>query len=283
MVVTQPDRKKGRHLHLAATPVKTYALEHGLELFQPEDINASPSAVFLKNKIADIFIVVSYGRILSKDILALPLKMPVNIHASLLPKYRGAAPINRALMSDEKKTGVTFIRMNERMDEGDIILSKALKIDVADNAVSLEEKLSALAAETMEKVLDRIVLGKMRLKKQVSRAATLAPLMKKRDGLIDWTRTSDEVVNQYRGCAGWPGTYTIFRGKILKILSIKKGPSGAKGRPGEILRADPRALGVACAKGSVLIAEVLPESHKKMDVRSFLAGHQVKTGEILGR
>ncbi|MFB3918614.1 MAG: methionyl-tRNA formyltransferase [Candidatus Velamenicoccus archaeovorus] len=282
LVVTQPDRKQGRHLHLGATPVKTFALNHGLNVFQPEDINNAESLERLKKENADVFLVVSYGRILSAGLLDVPRIMGINIHSSLLPKYRGAAPVNRALIHGEKTTGVTFIKMNAGMDCGDILLQKTLKIGRDDTAPLLDEKLAVLASKYINKLLAMIEQGRCRLKKQHEKAVSYAALMHKQDGLIRWQETPAQIYNRFRGCYGWPGTFTYFRGKILKILELKPGRPVRGARPGTIVKAADNALVIACKRGTVIITEVLPESHRKMPVSSFLAGHDVKIGNILG-
>ena len=282
LVVTQPDRKKGRHLHLAGTPVKEYALLCGLKIFQPEDVNQPASVEILKKQEVDIFLVVSYGRILSKEIISLPKKICINIHASLLPKYRGAAPISRVLMNGERKTGVTFIRMNEHMDRGDIIFQKAIKINITDHSISLEDKLSKLASDYINKILENVKNNKIKFNKQKGKYAPYAPLLKKYDGLIHWNYPAEKIYNHFRGCFGWPGSFTTFKGKILKILGLNIARGGFCGRPGEIIRAEDNLLEVACLRGSVLIQEVLPESHNRMSVKSFLAGHRVRVGDMLG-
>ncbi len=284
LVVTQPDRKKGRHLQPAPTPVKEYGIKHRLEIFQPDNVNAAQNVAFLKDHGADVYVVVSYGRILRKEVLDLPTKLCVNIHASLLPKYRGAAPINRALISGATKTGVTFIKMNEAMDQGDIIFQRSLKIGPGDDALTLDDKLSKLAAGSVNRVLGMIIHGRLRLKKQDDRKASYAALMRKQDGLIDWTMSAGAIINQFRGCTGWPGTYTRLNGKIIKILEVRQtGRWRTKGSPGQVVRAHDNILEIACGKGRVAITQVLPESHRMMSVKSFLAGHPLKAGDLLGR
>jgi len=282
LVVTQPDRKKGRHLRLGATPVKTFALDQGLNIFQPEDVNSAESLEMLKGKHADIFLVVSYGRILSGRLLDVPSIMAINIHSSLLPRYRGAAPVNRALIQGEKTTGITFIKMNTGMDRGDILLQKALKIGRHDTTPVLDEKLALLASKYINKLLAAIEFGRYHLKKQCENTASYAALMHRQDGLIRWQETSIEIYNRFRGCYGWPGTFTFFRGKILKILALRPGRRLTEAKPGTIVKVEDNALVVACKQGTVVISEVLPESHKKMPVSSFLAGHDVRVGNILG-
>jgi len=281
LVVTQPDRKKGRHLSLAATPVKEYALNNRLNIFQPEDINSAEGVEALKKYQADVFIVVSYGRILSKEVLGLPKKLCVNIHASVLPKYRGAAPIQWALIHGETKTGVTFIRMNERMDEGDIFYKKTLKISALDRADTLEEKLALLASNNMGKVLRSIENNKLRFKKQNIKDISNAPRIKKQDGLIHWDSSSKQVYDRFRGCFGWPGSYCYCNGKLLKIVDMEPARNRTTGYPGEIIDIKMDSLEVACLVGSILIKEVLPESHHRMPVKSFLAGHHIKISDKL--
>ncbi|MEK7849265.1 MAG: methionyl-tRNA formyltransferase [Candidatus Omnitrophota bacterium] len=281
LVVTQPDRKKGRHLSLAATPVKEYAFNHLLNIFQPGDINSSCSVETLKKYGADVFIVVSYGRILSKEVLGLPKKLCANIHASLLPKYRGAAPIQWALINGETKTGVTFIRMSERMDEGDMFYKKELKIGPLDRVSTLEEKLATLASSNINKTLRSVENNKLRFIKQNKKDSSNAPRIKKQDGLIRWDCFSKQAYDRFRGCFGWPGSYTYCNRKLLKILDMEPTRNRTTGKPGEIIGIKNDSLEVACRVGSILIKEVLPESRHKMSVKSFLAGHKVKVGDTL--
>jgi methionyl-tRNA formyltransferase len=282
LVITQPDRKKGRHLHLAETPVKTYAITHTLAIFQPENINQSESMDMLKKAGADIFLVVSYGRILSSEVLKVASKMCINIHASLLPEYRGAAPIQWALINNEKKTGVTFIKMNEKMDRGEIIFKKSVAIKPHDNFPSLEKKLSDCASASVNLVLRSVFKKPLRLTKQNERDVTYAPMLKKHDGLINWSLEANKIYDRFRGCFGWPGSFTYYKGKLLKICAIRTKSNKMLGIPGEIITASHDILQVACSKGTLLINEVLPESHRKMSTKDFLAGHHVKVGEILG-
>lgn len=285
LVVTKPDRAKGRHLISAPTPVKSYAQQEGLPLFQPEDINSADSAAFLKKIPYDIFLVVSYGRILSKPVLEIPRIASINIHSSLLPKYRGAAPVNRALINGEKKTGITFMKMNPLMDEGDIIFQKAVDIEEHELVADLEKRLSRIAADSVNSVLDLAGKNQLEAKKQDKNKATYAPLMRKQDGIIDWGMSAAEVYNSFRGCHGWPGSYTYYKSRLLKITGMKIGIKESS--PGftaaTVLKASDNELEVACGKGSIVITEVLPESHRKMPVSSFLAGHRIKPGEKLGK
>jgi methionyl-tRNA formyltransferase len=281
-VVTQPDRSSGRHLKLAKTPVKDWALSNNLCVFQPESVNEEQNVEILKNENPDFFVVASYGQILSKQALGLPKIMPINVHGSLLPKYRGAAPIARALINGETKTGITFIRMNERMDQGDILFKKTISIDKKDNSVLLDEKLSKLAAQYVSNVLEKSAQGKLKFIKQSNKSATYAPLMKKEDGCIRWNSSALQVYNAFRGSFGWPGSFTFYRSRLLKIFDMELGCGKIKGAPGEIISACEDVLEVACKTGFIRIREVLPESHKRMSTRSFLVGHKVKPGDFLG-
>ncbi len=281
-VVTQPDRKSGRHLRLAPTPVKEYSQGLGVPILQPEDICDKTFAVRIKDFGADVFIVVAYGYILPEKILSAAGKMCLNGHASLLPKYRGAAPIRRSLIAGERETGITFIRMNSRMDEGDILFQKKVRIDPKDNAWTLDERLSRLAGRCVGGVLTRIERGAIRPVKQDGRKASYAPKLKKEDGRIRWTDNAPDVLNRSRGCLGWPGTFTTFRGRRLNVTRLSLGKSPLSGAPGEILEALPQQLEVACRKGTILIEEVTPESHQNLPVLRFVPAFSVQKGEFLG-
>ncbi len=281
-VVTQPDRKKGRHLRLAATPVKECAGKLGLPVLQPKDILDEKFRASLKAFDADVFVVVAYGCILPEVILSAARLMCLNVHASLLPKYRGAAPIRRALMAGEQETGITFIRMNKHMDGGDILFRKKVRINHRDDALTLDEKLSRLAGRCVSGVLTRIQSSKIRAVRQDEREASYAPKLKKEDGRIRWSDTAEKIFNLFRGCAGWPGTFTTFRGRRLNIAKCSLGKSGLSGLPGQIVSALPHQFEVACAKGTLLVEEVTPESLPKTSALSFVASYSVQTGEFLG-
>jgi len=281
-VVTQPDRKRGRHLRLAATPVKEAAQGLGVPILQPEDPGDRTLHADLKAHCADLFLVVAYGRILPESVLAIPKFMCLNVHASLLPRYRGAAPIRRALMAGERETGVTFIHMNKYLDRGDILFRKTARIDPADDAVSLEEKLSRLAGRALAGVLTQIQNGKIRAVKQDERQASYAPKLKKEDGRIRWSARAQEILDQFRGCAGWPGVFTTWRGARLNITKCALGQSGLSAPPGQIVAAGQGPLEVACGQGTLLIDEVVPASRPKMSARQFVASCDVQTGTFLG-
>ncbi|MDD5560540.1 MAG: methionyl-tRNA formyltransferase [Candidatus Omnitrophica bacterium] len=284
-VVTQPDKKKGRHLHLAGTDVKGTAAAAGLKTFQPEKIKSRESVNFLKDLDADLFIIVAYGQIFSQEVLDIPKIMPLNIHASLLPAYRGAAPINWAVINAEKKTGVTIMYVSLKMDSGPVILQKEIKIEENDTALSLEEKLRYLGAELLMDALKLIDSRSYRLLEQDEDKVILAPKLKKEDGLIDWHTPAVDIHNQIRGVLPWPGAFTGYGGKILKIFQADVLPVFPNHRvvPGEVIRADKQGIVVACGRGFLNLKELQLEAGKRMSGQNFIIGHKLVAGEILGK
>lgn len=276
-IVTQPDRKSGRGLQLLSTPVKEFAQKKGLEVFVAED--ALPER--LKTIKPDLFVVVAYGRILSEEILKIPRLYAVNIHASLLPKYRGAAPIAQAIIKGEKISGVTIIRMNEKMDAGEIITQKEISIEMADNAISLEEKLSSLAQRQILETLKLIEEGKAAFYQQDSTQATYVSKLNKEDGRIDWSKEALSIYNQIRGCLSWPIAFTYLGEKRLKIFKAKVSQREAKGsRVGEIVSLEQGLITVACGKDAIEIEELQSENSKRMKALDFILGARIKVGEV---
>jgi methionyl-tRNA formyltransferase len=282
LVVTQPDRKKGRHLHIALTPVKERATMLGLEIFQPDKVGSEVSVERLRSLKADLFVVVSYGQILPSTVLTLPRLIPLNIHASLLPKYRGAAPIHAALMNGDMSTGITFMVMNERMDQGGILMRSRICISSRDTIESLGVRLAERAARLTPAVLKMIENKRCRTRPQSHTRASYAKRIKKEDGLIQWKRPRREVFNRFRACLGWPGSFTIFRGTHLKVLDLRLGRRWIIRPAGTIVRVSHNFLEVACGRGTVTIHEVLPEAHRRMSIADFLAGHPLKPGDKIG-
>jgi len=286
-VVTQPDKKKGRGLHLDGTDIKKIASRQGIEIFQPEDINYSDSINFLRKMQPDLFIVIAYGQIFSKELLEIPRSGSINIHASLLPKYRGAAPINWAVINGERSTGVSAIKMSEKMDAGEIIGQKEIGIDIEDTSATLANKLSNLGSSLLLEVLNAVQHDKIRGVKQDEGMATFAPKLKKDDGSIDWNKSAQEIHNLVRGCVDWPGAFTYYKGKLLKIIKARvifpleeKNVPGSRGEIIKILKDD---LIVTCGKGDLVIEELQIEGKRRMLVKEFIAGHKVFTGDIFGR
>jgi methionyl-tRNA formyltransferase len=287
LVVTQPDREKSRALKVAPTAVKSKAEELGIKIFQAGNVNTGEAIAFLKKFNADLFIVVSFGQILSKEILELPRLYCLNIHASLLPKYRGAAPINWAIANGEKETGITIIRMNEKMDEGDIMLKEVVPISDKDNAIILSEKLSKKGASLLLDGISLIKDNAVEFSVQDNREATYAPKLKKEDGLIAWKKSAEEIVNRIRAFVPWPGCYTHLDKKMLKIWKTmpvtesdtvcrraRRHTVSDRSKPGAILEANKTGILVKTGKGSLLIEELQLEGSRRMTAEEFLAGHK---------
>jgi methionyl-tRNA formyltransferase len=284
-VITQPDRFKGRGLHLEGTAVKEVAKDYKLRIFQPEKINTNEAINFIKTLDSDLFVVVSYGQILSNDILNLPKIFALNAHASILPKYRGAAPINWAIINGEQATGVTIIKMIKEMDAGPIILQKQICIKDEDTSITLAERLSILAAELLIGSLKQIKNNDFKLTPQLKVAVTLAPKLKKEDGLIDWDDSAQNIYNLVRGCLSWPGAFTYCKGKLLKIYKarvIKALGDQANKTPGEVIEVSKHEIIVACARDNLSIEELQIEGKRRVKTEEFLAGHKVISGEKLG-
>jgi methionyl-tRNA formyltransferase len=284
-VVTQPDKQKGRHLQLAATDVKNTAVAAGLKTFQPENINSKESVKILKNLDADIFVIVAYGQILSQEILDIPKIMPINIHASLLPRYRGAAPINWAIINGDKKTGITIIYVTRKMDSGPVIMQKEIKIEDKDTAVSLEEKLSLCGSRLLMEVVSIIDQRNYCLVEQDEDKVVYAPKLKKEIGLIDWNTSAANIHNQIKGVIPWPGAFTSYHNKLLKVFQTQVLPIFPSHKPlcGEVIRADKHGIVVACSRGFLEIKELQLESGKRMSAEHFIVGHKLSIGEILGK
>jgi methionyl-tRNA formyltransferase len=280
LVVTQPDRPKGRGLELVPSPVKHSALNLNLPITQPDRIKANQDfREQLTNLKPDAIIVVGYGRIIPQWMLDLPPLGNINLHASLLPKYRGAAPIQWAIANGETITGNTTMRIDAGLDTGDILLQQQLSIDPEDTAETLAPRLATTGADLLMETLSGIQAGTMRPRKQDDSQATLAPILKKEDGLIDFSRSAAEILNRLRGFQPWPGAYTKFRGKTLQILKAR--PGSASIPPSELKIIENR-LFAGCAKNTSLeILELQLEGKKRTAADSFINGYHPKSGEEL--
>jgi len=284
-VVTQPDKAKGRHLFESSTAIKETALSLGFKIYQPQKVNRSEVVKFLTDLNPDLFIVIAYGQILGADILHIPKIFSINLHASLLPKYRGAAPINWAVINGETKTGLTIIKMNEAMDAGEIVLNKSIAIDSSDTAVSLERKLAREGASLLLECLEGIDKKTFQLTPQDSAEVSLAPKLKKKDGLIDWHKEAQEVQNLIRGTFDWPGAFTYYKGKLLKIYkaTVAQLPSCPVAQlPGEIMQVSKEGIVVVTGRRSLIIEELQLEGKRRMKAEEFIAGHKISPGDRLG-
>ena len=281
LVLTQPDRPKGRGLGLVASPMKRTAERLGLPIYQPEKIKQNEELRVRLIEIAPAaIIVVGYGRIIPKWMLELPRYGNVNLHASLLPKYRGAAPIQWAIANGEKFTGVTTMRIDEGLDTGDILLQKELAILDEDTAETLSPRLAAIGAEWMIDTLRGLAEGTLTPSPQKDDQATLAPILKKEDGRIDFSRSAQEIFNRLRGFQPWPGAFTTFRGKALNITAAR--PSAEKVPHAQLLVNDDK-LFVGCGSlTSLELLEVQPEGKKRMSARDFVHGYRPVPKEKIG-
>lgn len=282
LVVTQPDRPQGRGMQLAAPPVKQAARELKLPVIQPEKIKTNQELQHqLKQLEPRAIIVVGYGRLIPAWMLELPPLGNINVHASLLPKYRGAAPIQWAIAQGENVTGVTTMLLNEGLDTGDVLLQKTMEILPEDTSVTLAPRLAESGAELLVETLHGLQRGTVRPLPQNHALATLAPILKKEDGQVNFTRSAGEIYNRWRGFQPWPGASTLFRGKNLKIIAARVG-EGRAASPGE-LQWDGEKLIAGCGNGSVLeLLQLQPEGRKAISAREFVSGYRPAPGERLG-
>ena len=290
LVVTQPDKPKGRSGELQVSDVKACALKHGFPVFQPERIKLPENVAYLKNYEADIYVVAAFGQILSQEILDIPKFGCVNIHASLLPKYRGAAPIQQAIIDGEKTTGVTIMQMAAGMDTGDILLQREIPIDDNETGGGLFDKLSELGAELIVEALPKIERGELTPVPQDEELATKCGKLSKNMGKIDFNKNAVAIRNLVRGLNPWPSAFTRHDGKMLKIWvadalddkQVKEISGNAEvlknAVPGTVSFVTKEAIGVATGKGTLVLKEVQLEGKKRMLVKDFLLGNKIEIG-----
>jgi methionyl-tRNA formyltransferase len=278
-VVTQPDKPQGRGMKIALSPLKEIALKHDLICLQPESLKDPLRVEQLKSLQADLFVVVAYGQILTSEVLALPKIFCINVHGSLLPQYRGAAPINWAILNGDKETGVTIQKMVLELDAGDIIAQEKMIIGLEETSAQLRSRMAMEGAKLLVQTLDKISKGQHHLAPQDPHRVSYAPKLSKDMGKIDWNRSAVAIHNQIRGLLPWPGTYTSFKGKALKILeaSIVSG----KGAPGTILDISKQGFTIACGQEALLIKRVHMEAAKPVLAYDFIQGYRLSTGERL--
>jgi len=284
LVVTQPDRPRGRGMEVTVSPVKEAALRLGLPITQPDKIKSN--AEFQAQLAAihpDAIIVVGYGRIIPQWMSDLPRLGNLNLHASLLPKYRGAAPIQWAIANGESITGVTTMRIDAGLDTGDILQQREFPIEPDDTAETLGPKLAAIGAELMIETLRGLESGQVRAVPQDHAKATLAPVLKKEDGRINFARSASEIRNRLRGFQPWPGAYTTFKGKTMQVHKAQPSELGVRLDPGEIA-VDGTRLIAGCGQRTALeVLEIQMEGKRRMPAREFINGYRPKTGDHLGQ
>ncbi len=281
-VVTQPDKPKGRGKTLQVTPVKAFALEKGIQVLQPVRIKRPESVAELVSIPADVYVVAAFGQILSQEILDLPKYGCVNIHASLLPKYRGAAPIQWAILNGEDKTGVTIMQMDAGVDTGDMLFRKEVKIEETDTAATLEDKLARAGAELIVPALEAIERKEAVPEHQKEEDSCYAPMIDKGMGKVDFSRPAGQIARQVRGLNPWPSAYTSYKGKTLKIWEAFCTPEAAEGMPGSVKRVEKDAFYLNTAEGVLKVTRVQLEGKKQMQVKDFLLGCRIEKGEMLG-
>jgi methionyl-tRNA formyltransferase len=275
-VVTQPDKPKGRGNAMAISPVKALALERGLTVLQPQKMRTPPFSEELRKLAPDVCVVTAYGKILPKDVLQVPPHGCVNVHASLLPRFRGAAPIQWAIAHGDTETGVSLMRMDEGLDTGPVIAMKRLPITPEDTSATLHEKLARLGGDILREALPAYLRGELRPTPQPSEGMVLAPIIQKEDGLLDFTRPAVELERRLRAFTPWPGVYTGLNGARLKVHRVRVG--SGQGAPGTVLAAGSQGLEVACGEGSLVLLDVQLEGKRVMTAGEFLAGHKLAPG-----
>jgi len=275
-VVTQADKPKGRGQQLAFSPVKEAALARGLTVLQPAKLKNTGFGEELKKLGAEVGVVTAYGKILPKDVLDAPVHGCVNVHGSLLPRFRGAAPIQWAVAHGDAKTGVCLMKMDEGLDTGPVISCRELPIKPTDTSASLHDKLSGLGGELIRNDLPRFLSGELKPVPQPAEGVVYAPMIEKEDGQLDFNRPAVDLERRMRAFHPWPGAFTFLEGKLLKVhrAQVKDG----KGAPGEVLAAGPQGLEVACGEGSLLLLEVQPEGKRSMAAGDFLSGRKLSVG-----
>ena len=281
--VTQPDRPKGRGMKLNVSPVKVVAEQHAVPVLQPDSLLDPGFLKALEAMGADLFVVIAYGRFLTPQLLTMPPAGAINLHPSLLPRYRGAAPINWAIIRGETRTGISIIRLNKRMDAGDVIAQTDVDIRPEDTAVTLRERMVPIGCDLLRETIDKIGRDACPSKPQDPGAVTLAPKLTKAAGQVLWDRqTAGEIHNLVRGLLPWPTAYTTLAGKTVKLLSTEPIPGETAGNPGEIIAVDKESLTVRAAAGAVKIWQVHPESAKAMSAGELIRGYHLHSGQKVG-
>jgi len=277
--VTGPDKPQGRGMKMVISPIKQMALEHQVPCLQPLSLKDRGIVEALGSYKADIFVVVAYGRLLTQEILVLPQMLCINVHGSLLPQYRGAAPINWAILNGDKETGVTIQKMDLELDTGDIIDQEMMVIDDGENAAQLRGRMAMIGAKLLLKVLDKQPEGQFSLRPQDKTLATYAPKLTKQMGRIDWKKQAQLVFDQVRGLRPWPGAYTFYNGKMLKVIQAQiTAENIGKSFPGQVVNVNRNGIYVACSDKCLLVKEVQLEAGKAMPAQSFVAGHKIAQG-----
>ncbi len=277
LVITQKDRPRGRGKRMLPTPIKSKALELGLEVYQPDCVNSSDSIDKLKKLSPDCIVVAAYGQILKKEILSLPKYGCINIHASLLPRHRGAAPINWAIIEGDKETGITIMEMDEGLDTGDIISWERIAIEDEDDSQSLHDKLAKLGGRLIVKTLDDMKAGEISKIPQDDSLSTYASMLSKDIGKINWNSSGDNIVNLVRGLKPWPSAYIIYKGLNVKVHKVKKIEKFSKEDNGMVVKVSDEGIYVNCLDSCIVIEELQFPGKRKMQVSEHLRGNKFES------
>ncbi len=280
LVLTQPDRPAGRGMKLTPSAVKQLALQHGLPVAQPLTLKDADAQQMLRDVGADLMVVAAYGLILPKLVLDIPPLGCLNIHASLLPRWRGAAPIQRAILAGDSETGVTIMQMDVGLDTGAMLLKRIVPISTTDNAASLHDKLAVVGGEAIVAALAQLEQGALPSEAQDDAQANYAAKLSKEEARVDWQRSASELARAVRGYNPFPVAFTSLQGEPLKLWQATE--AAGKGRPGEILAADGRGVLIACGEGALLVTELQRAGGKRLAAAQFLAGCPMPVGQILG-
>lgn len=281
--VTQPDKPKGRGNKMAAPPVKEFAIKHNIAVLQPERIKTPEFINEVRALKPDLLVTAAYGKIISKELLEVPPMGCINVHGSLLPAYRGAAPMNWAVINGEKKTGITTMFTDVGVDTGDMLLKQELEIGPDMTVGELHDKMAVLGAEVLKCTLLELKNGTLKRIPQEEAASTYAPMMNKELGLIDWKKSAQEIHNLVRGTDPWPGAYTFLNSNRMRVWRTSLIDfAGEKYSIGEIVKVDDKGILVKCFDACILITELQFDSSKRMKVSDYIRGHQINTGEKLG-
>lgn len=282
LAVTQPDKPKGRSGKLSMSAVKNCAVSLGIPVFQPAKVKNEEAVERIRREHPDVIVVAAYGQILSEELLNIPGYGCLNIHGSLLPKYRGAAPVQWAVINGEEKSGLTIMQMDKGLDTGDILLQEETALQSEETAGSLYDRLSAMGGPLILKALDLLEEGTLTRKPQSAEGSSYAKMLKKEDGLIDFGRPAAEIGRLVRGLNPWPSAYTYYEGKMLKIWSASAAASSHGAAPGKVIAVTKDEIRIACGDGELILHEIQLEGKKRMQVHDFLLGTHVREGEMLG-
>lgn len=279
LIVSRPDKPRGRGLKLSATEVSQFAHDKKIQLIKPASLKEEAVKEVLDKENADFFIVADYGEIIPESLLNLPKILPLCIHPSLLPRYRGAAPIEETLINGDQESGVTIFKLNRKVDAGDIILQQTLAVNYDDDFFSLSKRLAKNGALLLIQAISKINNGSYSLRPQDEKLATLTAKLKKEDGRIFWKSRAQDIRNLTRATLGWPSAYSYYQDLMFKVLKVDIVGKGSIDLPGTIVDIAKEGISVACGKGVLQIKKVKPQGKSEMDAWSFACGYRIKTGE----